>query len=172
MFFFLCLELYCCTLWTHVLHNVYSCLQVQHQWFKFFDCLLRKALQWNATLSQRGLIKGLIPLITQMNLLNGRSSSNYIRDKRKPFRNQMLPAGCWKITALLWLCFKQHGQPCCFSPCRWVIAGPPMSESNTHLQGTGVSSQWIRHCTVQSLKWTLYREWWKDRVYSTVSGYI
>lgn len=99
----------------------------------FFGSILGKALQWNAILSQRGLIKGLIPLITQMNLLNGRSPSNYIRDKRRALK-WSAPCWKWEITALplLWLCFKR--QPCGFPSCRWVKVELLMSESNAHLQ--------------------------------------
>lgn len=68
-----------------------------------------------------------------------------ISETRGGLWNQTLPAVRWKkvrsqLSALLWLRFKRQGQPCGFPSCRWVTVGPLMSESNAHLQRTGVGS--------------------------------
>lgn len=79
-----------CIMYIHVYRAFTSVLLL------FFGYLLSKALQSNAVLSQRGLIKGLIPLITQINLINGRSPSNYISDKRRPLKSNA-PSGVLKM---------------------------------------------------------------------------
>lgn len=60
-----------------------------------------------------GLIKGLIPLITQMNVLNGRSPSNYIRDKRRPLKSNA-PSGLLKMG--------DHGLGFALAPLQTVLA--------------------------------------------------
>lgn len=79
-----------------------------------------------------GLIKGLIPLITQMDLLNGRQLLPLIiSETRGGLWNQTLPAVCEELAiaalTLLWLHFKGR-----FASRRWVTVRLCDAKNQTH----------------------------------------
>lgn len=155
----------CCMMYIHVC-RFHICV------INFFGCLLRKALQWNASLCQRGVIKGLIPLISQMNLLNGRSPSNYIRDERRPLKSNA-PSGPMEKSdrsSRLYFGSASNGTG---SRVAFLRVGESQSgrwcQNQTHTcrgQGSAPSTALLawkhrdqRTAELWSLKWTLDQEW-------------